>query len=113
MFRNDFIDKNPEAVRAFVTGVAKALEWERNTPRAKAIAEFTKIIDSRHRPNEDTSTLKYWLSVGVPSKGGVISDIDFTRWKSWLADTGAVTGSLDVKSLYTNKFNPYANGGSS
>ena len=113
VFRNDFIDKNPEAVRAFVTGVAKAIEWERNTPRAKVIAEFTKLIDARHRPNEDTSTLKYWLSVGVPSKGGLISDIDFTRWKSWLTDTGAITGSIDAKSLYTNKFNPYANGGSS
>ncbi|HEY2296514.1 MAG TPA: ABC transporter substrate-binding protein [Jatrophihabitans sp.] len=113
VFRNDFIANNPDAVRAFVTGVAKAIEWERNTPRAKVIAEFTKIIDARHRANEDTSTLKYWLSVGIPSKGGVISDTDFTRWQSWLTDTGAIHGSLDAKSLYTNKFNPYATGGSS
>jgi ABC-type nitrate/sulfonate/bicarbonate transport system substrate-binding protein len=112
VFRNDFIQKNPDAVRAFVAGVAKAIEWERTTPRAKVIAEFTKIIDGRHRPNEDTSTLKYWLSVGVPSKGGVIGAKDFTRWESWLKDTGALTGSLDVSKLYTNKFNPYADGSS-
>ena len=113
VFRNDFIKSNPDAVRTFVSGVARAIEWERDTPRAKVIAEMTKIIDARHRPNEDTSTLKYWLSVGVPSKGGVISDKDFTRWESWMKDTGALNGALDAHNLYTNEFNPYATGGSS
>ena len=113
VFRNDFIKSNPDAVRAFVSGVAKAIEWERDTPRSQVIAEMTKIINERHRPNEDTSTLKYWLSVGIPSKGGVISDKDFTRWESWMKDTGALNGSLDAHNLYTNEFNPYANGGSS
>jgi ABC-type nitrate/sulfonate/bicarbonate transport system substrate-binding protein len=108
VFRNDFIAKHPDAVKAFTAGVAKAIEWERTTPRAKVIAEFTKIIESRHRTNEDTSTLKYWLTVGVPSKGGLISDSDFTRWQSWLNDTGSVSGKLDASKLYTNKFNPYA-----
>lgn len=108
VFRNDFIGKHPDAVRAFTAGVAKAIEWERDTPRAKVIAEFTKIIDGRHRANEDTSTLKYWQSVGVPAKGGQISDVDFTRWTSWLNDTGAVHGSIDAAKLYTNQFNPYA-----
>jgi len=113
VFRDDFIKQNPDAVRAFVAGVAKAIEWERDTPRAKVIAEMTKIINARHRPNEDTSTLKYWLSVGIPAKGGVISDKDFTRWESWMRDTGALNGPLDAHNLYTNEFNPYANGNSS
>lgn len=108
VFRNAFIKQNPTAVRVFTAGVARAIEWERDTPRAQVIAEFTKIIQQRHRANEDTSTLKYWLSVGVPSKGGVISDSDFTRWSSWLHDTGAVTGPIDASKFYTNKFNPYA-----
>jgi ABC-type nitrate/sulfonate/bicarbonate transport system substrate-binding protein len=113
VLRKDFIVKNPTAARAFVSGVAHAIEWERDTPRAKVIAEMTKIIDDRHRPDENTSTLKYWLSVGIPAKGGLISDTDFTRWTSWLQDTGAIKGSFDASSLYTNKFNPYANGASS
>jgi ABC-type nitrate/sulfonate/bicarbonate transport system substrate-binding protein len=113
VFRNDFIAQHPDAVRAFVAGVAKAIQWERDTPRAKVIAEFTKIIEARHRANEDTSTLKYWLSVGVPAKGGLITDHDFTRWQSWLSDTGSVTGPLDASKLYTNKFNPYATGSGS
>jgi ABC-type nitrate/sulfonate/bicarbonate transport system substrate-binding protein len=108
VFRNDFIAKHPDAVRAFTAGVARAIEWERATPRAQVIAEFTKIIDGRHRANEDTSSLKYWLSVGVPAKGGLISNSDFTRWQSWLNDTGAVKGSIDAPKLWTNEFNPYA-----
>ena len=77
VFRNEVIDKNPDAVRAFTAGVAKAIEWEHTTPRPQVLAEFTKIIDKRHRTNEDTTSIKYWLSSGVPSKYGVISDQDF------------------------------------
>jgi ABC-type nitrate/sulfonate/bicarbonate transport system substrate-binding protein len=110
VFRNDFISKHPDAVRAFTAGVAKAIEWEKHTPRAQVIAEFSKIIKNRHRPDEDTSTLQYWQSVGVPSKGGTISDADFTRWQSWLNDTGSAHGAFDAAKFYTNKFNPYAGG---
>ena len=113
VFRNSFIQQNPAAVRVFTAGVAHAIEWERDTPRTKVIAEMTKIVNARHRTDEDTSTLKYWLSVGIPSKGGLISDTDFTRWTSWLHDTGAVSGTVDASKFYTNKFNPYAGGSSS
>ncbi len=108
VFRNDVIAKNADAVRTFTTGVAKAIEWERDTPREQVVARMTRIIDARHRPGENTSTLKYWLSVGVPSKYGVISDQDFTRWESWLRDTGAIHDKLDPSKFYTNKFNTLA-----
>lgn len=105
VFRNDFIAKNPDVVRTFTTGVAKAIEWERSTPRDQVIAKFTEIINARHRAGEDTSTLKYWLSVGVPARYGKVSDEDFTRWQSWLEDTGAIDHKLDPSKFYTNKFN--------
>jgi ABC-type nitrate/sulfonate/bicarbonate transport system substrate-binding protein len=105
VFRNDFIGKNEDAVRTFTTGVAKALEWERTTPREAVIAKFTEIINARKRPNENTSTLKYWLSVGVPSKFGEISDTDFTRWEGWLRDTGGVDDKLEPSTFYTNEYN--------
>jgi ABC-type nitrate/sulfonate/bicarbonate transport system substrate-binding protein len=113
VLRNDFIAQHPAAAREFVTGVAKAIEWQRTTPRAEVVARFTSIIDKRGR-NERTDNLKYWKSVGVASKGGVISDSDFTRWEPWLVDSGVLKrGALEPKALYTNEFNALAAGGAS
>jgi len=113
VLRNEFIENHPDAARAFVSGVAKAIEWERTKPKAEVVAEFTKIIDGRGR-NESTANLKYWKSVGIPAKGGVISDADFSRWIPWLRQAGIISSaSVAVSNLYTNRFNPYAVGGGS
>ena len=114
VFRDDFIAENPDTVRAFTTGVAKAIEWTRTTPHEEVIARYADIIEERGRANETTDSLKYWHSTGVATKGGVVEDSDFTRWEDWLDATGAVEkGELDVKSLYTNEFNELAQGGTS
>lgn len=57
VLRKDFIQQNPETTKIFTTGVAKAIEWERTTPREEVIARFTSIIDKRQR-NESTAALK-------------------------------------------------------
>jgi ABC-type nitrate/sulfonate/bicarbonate transport system substrate-binding protein len=107
VLRNDFIEQNPTAAKTFVTGVAKAIEWERATPRDQVIAEFTDIINQRGR-NESTTNLQYWKSVGVPSSGGAISDTDFTQWAGWLEQSGIVTGQLDPGKYFTNDLNGVA-----
>ena len=108
VLREDFIAKHPLAAKEFVTGVAKAIEWERTTPREEVIARFTAIIEKRGR-NEKTDNLKFWKSVGIPSKGGVISDQDFSRWEPWLVQSGIVKqGALKPSELYTNEFNGLA-----
>lgn len=113
VLRNDFIKTNPQAVKAFVSGVARAIEWERTTPRQQVIAEFTKIIEGRRR-GESTANLKYWKSVGIPAKGGLVSDADFTRWVAWLKQAGIIANdNLDVGKLYTNAFNSFASGAGS
>ena len=111
VLRKDFIEKNPETTKIFTTGVAKAIEWERTTPRDEVIARFTNIINKRQR-SESTAALKYWKSVGVPSKGA-ISDQDFTRWSAWLNDTGIVSGGITPSKYYTNDFNGLLNGAAS
>ena len=110
VFRDDFIKKNPGTVKTFVTAVAKAIQWERTTPRAQVIAEFTKIIKGRGR-NESTANLKYWKSIGIASKGGVISDQDFTEWTSWLQSAGIIKGALHPSKYYTNAYNGLAASG--
>lgn len=110
VLRTDFIKKYPETTKTFVTGVAKAIEWARTTPRDEVIARFTKIIQNRGR-NENTDTLKYWKSVGA-TKGGLISDHDYTLWTGWLKRSGFIKDDqVDLKKLYTNEFNPYREGG--
>jgi ABC-type nitrate/sulfonate/bicarbonate transport system substrate-binding protein len=108
VFRDDFIKKNPDTVRTFVAGVAKAIEWARTTPRDTVIARFQDIISKRGR-NEDNTQLQYWKSYGVNGKGGVIEEREFSTWIDWLKNSGELNGK-DVKAtdIYTNEFNPYA-----
>ncbi|MBW5486443.1 ABC transporter substrate-binding protein [Streptomyces bambusae] len=108
-----FIEDNPDTVRTFVTGVAKAIEWSRTTPREEVIARMTEIIRKRGR-NEDTSTLQYWRSYGVAETGGRISDKEFQLWLDWLGDRGEVKkGQLKAADLYTNDFNDFADSNNS
>ena len=111
VFRADFIKKNPDTVRAFVTGVAKAIEWARTQPRDTVIAEYEKILKGRGR-NEDDSQLQYWKSTGVAGTGGLIADQEFTTWVDWLQKDGDLKGkNVKLADLYTNQFNPYRPGG--
>jgi ABC-type nitrate/sulfonate/bicarbonate transport system substrate-binding protein len=107
VLRKDFLAQNPETSRTVVTGIAKAIEWERATPREQVIAKFEEILVRRGR-NESPEALRYWKSVGVASTGGRIQDNDFTRWTGYLKSAGIITGDLDTNKLYTNKFNGLA-----
>ncbi|MEU3773108.1 ABC transporter substrate-binding protein [Streptomyces sp. NPDC032472] len=105
-----FIKENPDTVRTFTTGVAKAIEWSRSTPREEVIARMTEIVKKRGR-NEDTATLQYWRSYGVGETGGRIQDKEFRLWLDWLADRGELKqGGLKPADLYTNEFNGYGKG---
>jgi ABC-type nitrate/sulfonate/bicarbonate transport system substrate-binding protein len=111
VFRDDFIKKNPDTVRTFVTGVAKAIEWSRTQPRDVVIGRFTDILHKRARA-EDDSQLKYWKTYGVAGNGGVIADSEFSVWVDWLTRAGELKGKQVVaKDIYTNAFNAYAVGG--
>ncbi|MFD3717725.1 ABC transporter substrate-binding protein [Streptomyces sp. NPDC058674] len=105
-----FIKQNPDTVRTFTTGVAKAIEWSRTTPREEVIARMTQIVKKRGR-NEDTATLQYWHSYGVAETGGRIADASFQLWLDWLGERGEVKpGQLRAADLYTNEFNGFGKG---
>ncbi|MEZ0074431.1 ABC transporter substrate-binding protein [Planotetraspora sp. GP83] len=111
VLRDDFIAKNPNAARAFVTGVAKAIEWSKTHPRDEVVARFKAIIAKRKR-SEDTTAIGYWKSYGVSATGGLIGDRDFQTWIDWLQREGELRpGQVKVSDIYTDSFNPYANGG--
>lgn len=105
-----FIRQNPDTVRTFTTGVAKAIEWSRTTPREEAVARMTEIVKRRGR-NEDTAALQYWRSFGIAETGGRISDRSFGLWIDWLGERGEIKpGQFQPADLYTNEFNGYGKG---
>jgi len=111
VFRDDFLKKNPDTVRTFVTGVGKAIEWSRTQPRETVIARFQDIIRKRAR-NEDATLVTYWKSYGVANKGGVISDTEFSTWIDWLTRAGELKGKqVTASEIYTNQYNDFRPGG--
>ncbi|MFD4137768.1 MULTISPECIES: ABC transporter substrate-binding protein [unclassified Streptomyces] len=111
VFTERFIEQNPETVRTFVTGVGKALDWSRTTPRDEVVARLTEIVEKRGR-NESTDPLKYWRSYGVSAPGGRIAAKELTVWNDWLSDRGDIKpGQADIDELYTNEFNDAATKG--
>ncbi|OUS94812.1 ABC transporter substrate-binding protein [Rhodococcus sp. NCIMB 12038] len=110
LFRNDFISKNKDAVADFVQGTARAIRWTQTTPRDEVIAKYKEIITGRGR-NETTDLVGYWKSPGIAGPGGVITDKEIQTWIDWLVRNGELEdGKLTPADVYTNEYNPYANG---
>ena len=107
-FSEKFAEENPKVVKQFVEGVAKAIEWSRETPREEVIERMENIIKKRD-PNESIDNIKFWKSFGVASEGGVISDEEMQIWIDWLVKSGELKeGEIKPSDLYTNEYNPYA-----
>lgn len=107
-FTDQYIKDNPNTVKQFVDGVAKAIEWARTTPREEVITRFEEIINKRER-KETTDNLKYWKSTGISEKGGVITPSEYEVWIDWLVANGELKeGQLKPEDLYTNEYNPFA-----
>jgi ABC-type nitrate/sulfonate/bicarbonate transport system substrate-binding protein len=108
VFHSQFIAQHPETVRRFVDAVARAIEWARNTPKQTVRARMRAIMERRKR-GEDPSLAEHWHSVGINSRGGLLTDADMHRWVDWLVSDGALErGKVkDVSSLYTSEFHPF------
>jgi ABC-type nitrate/sulfonate/bicarbonate transport system substrate-binding protein len=110
LLRDDVIAKNPDAVEDFVQGTARAIRWAQTTPVEEVRERFTTIITERDR-GETTDLVPYWKSSSLPTPGGVIQEEEISVWVDWLEQDGQVEkGALQVDELYTNEFNPYADG---
>ncbi len=102
--------RNADAVADFTQGIARAIRWAQVTPRDQVIAKFKQIIAARGR-NESAEKADYWKSTGVAGPGGVIAEKEIQLWIDWLVRNGELErDKLSAKDLYTNEYNPYANG---
>lgn len=109
LLRDDFIAQNEDAVADFVQGTARAIRWTQTTPRDEVVARYKDIITARGR-GETTDLVDYWRSPGVAGPGGVITDQEIDVWIDWLERNGELTESIAPADVYTNEYNPYANG---
>ena len=110
VFRDDYIAQNEDAVADFVQGTARAIRWAQTTPTDDVVAKYREIIGARGR-NENTDLVGYWRSTGIAGPGGVIADNEIALWIDWLVRNGELAeGKFSAGDLYTNEFNPYANG---
>lgn len=110
VLRDDFIKKNPEAVKDFVQGTARAIRWTQVTPRDEVVARYKDIIVKRGK-GEDPALADYWQSSSIPTPGGVIKPEEFQLWIDWLVRNNELDeGQLTTDDLYTNADNPYADG---
>jgi len=108
VLRTDFIAKNPNSARKFVSATGQAIEWTRSTPREQVIERFAKIIRERKR-NEDPSALKYWRAVKAKTRGGAIADREFQIWIDWLVRDGQLRpGQAKPAGYFTNELNSYS-----
>jgi ABC-type nitrate/sulfonate/bicarbonate transport system substrate-binding protein len=108
VFRRDFLARHPDSVRKYVGATARAIEWARVTPQAEVRTRLRNILKTRKR-GEDPALAEHWHSVGVRSRGGLLSDADMQLWIDWLDREGDLHGTRlrKVSDLYTNEFNPY------
>jgi ABC-type nitrate/sulfonate/bicarbonate transport system substrate-binding protein len=110
VLRTEFIQKNPNSARKFVSATAQALEWARETPRDAVIRRFEAIIRERKR-NEDSSALKYCRATRATTKGGVIADREFQLWIDWLTRDGQLRpGRAKAREFFSNELNPFVAG---
>jgi ABC-type nitrate/sulfonate/bicarbonate transport system substrate-binding protein len=104
----DFLRDHPKTTGKFVDGVARAIEWSRETPTSEVHARLEKLVRQRKR-NEDVSLLKYWRPSRASLPGGQLADDQFQVWIDWLVKDGQLErGQVKASDLYTNRWNPWS-----
>jgi ABC-type nitrate/sulfonate/bicarbonate transport system substrate-binding protein len=105
---NRYLRENPNTSRHVISGMGRAIEWTKSTPRAEVLARFRQIIAKRGH-NENAAIIDVWTGYGIASPGGILRDADFQIWIDWLIQDGQLKASdVDLEKLYTNAFNTYA-----
>jgi ABC-type nitrate/sulfonate/bicarbonate transport system substrate-binding protein len=104
---DSFIEDHPVATKELVAGIAKAIRFMQTEPAAKVVKLGDEVAEENGFP-EDKETIKYWKSLGVPGKGGLILPREFPLWIKYLEEEGELDpGSVTPEDAFTNEFNPY------
>ncbi len=106
----DFVDENPDAVRAFLTGTARGAAWATENPDEAVdllIAANPSLAESRAVEREKWVEMArgYLVSPAVRENGWGWSEPDpWARTYEALADADLLGGEVDPESTWTNEY---------
>jgi ABC-type nitrate/sulfonate/bicarbonate transport system substrate-binding protein len=107
VLRTDFMRDAPNTSRRFVEATAKAIAWVQTQPREVVVDRFARIVLQRGR-HETDKIVRYWISVAISHRGGVLDDSAFAPFIDWYSKNGSpAIGRLHPGDLYTNALNPF------
>lgn len=108
VFSEKYMKENPETMKEFVSGSAKAFEWTKEHTKEEVIAQYKEILKERGL-GETEAYVEAYTSTGVTAPGGILQDKDWTIWLDWLEKNSDFNvKKLNLKDAYTNEFNSYA-----
>lgn len=111
---NDFLAKNPDAVKAFVLAYAKGIQYtiqHRDEAVALLLSQHPEMNNKDGKAALEWSSKRYtegWAS-DVAKASGILSftDAGWTATKATIVDGGLSNGKdIDISKLYTNKYLP-------
>jgi len=106
VFSNDYIKKNPSAVKGYVTALAKAADFVNSNPE-----ESLQIIIKKNYPGIDSSVVKSIKAHKYPAHA-LVSESQVKEWIALMEKTGDLNaGVIKPSDVYTNEFNPYKTSG--
>ncbi|MDR3165315.1 MAG: ABC transporter substrate-binding protein [Synergistaceae bacterium] len=97
--REDFIKRNPEAVRRFVAAMTKTGNWLNNHQE-----EAKLVYAKRMGLNPNQITLMY------EAPDGIIEPESVQMWMDLTLKYGEIKKAIPLDQVYTNEFNEYAKG---
>ncbi len=104
---SSWLETHPAAAKEFIGGVAKAIRFTQTHPSRDALAKLIPWLKANGL-SEDANALQYWTTNGVVTPGGYIKTSYFSQWIPWLKSQHLITGNPNVRSMFTNAYNPYA-----
>jgi ABC-type nitrate/sulfonate/bicarbonate transport system substrate-binding protein len=105
-FADKWIEENPEAIKEFVSGTAKAIVWSQTHPVKQVLAKYIAYLNAHGQGSEAEAFAGYQTNGDL--KGGLITEQSFTDNVEWLELIGQLQpGQVKPEDVYTNEFNPY------
>lgn len=106
VFTREFLAKNPELVREFTTGFAKAWDWSWDNPRQ--LQGVARGLITEYQGNTDLAEL---VRPFGKRKGACIKDSDIELYVRMLVRLGRLKeGQVKPSDIYTNEFNSACGG---